>query len=132
MNTQFWTIPGFDNMSKQELFDMSVAHIASTRQKSMNGTECCYGGSGCAAACFLQPEKRDAADRERNWGKSSSWNSLAELQRVPAHERELVCALQRAHDNSDNLAFMPEWKSRMLVVAKNYGLSTDKLDAVPV
>ena len=142
MNEQFITIEGFEKLSKQELFDMSVAHIAKTRQKSLKTVVfpgaagsyklCSYSGSGCAAACFIKPEYREMADG-LGGGETAGWYSVLDAGRAPAHEESLISGMQGAHDAArDGDAFLSEWKKNMRRVAEQHSLSTTLLDAVPV
>lgn len=132
----YLTIDGFEKLSKQEIFDMSVAHIASTRKKSIAGTHCVYSGSGCAAACFLKPKYRKNADTvvatQHGWPIGTGWSDLQYREAVPKHEEGLVSWLQNCHDRAPEEAFMQQWKDAMRKLAAHYGLSTEKLDAVPV
>lgn len=131
----YLTIEGFEKLSQQEIFDMSVAHIASTRKKSMDGSQCVYSGSGCAAACFLKPECRERADSAEpthaTFAGSSGWYGLQINGLVPVHEADLVAWLQECHDDAPEEIFMQQWKENMVDLAAMCGLSTEKLDAVP-
>ena len=47
-------IPGFESLTKQQLFDISSAHILKTRTRCVTSSGgCTYRGVGCAAAPFL-------------------------------------------------------------------------------
>lgn len=137
----YLTIDGFEKLTQQEIFDMSVAHIASTRKKSVRlveadgetGARCVYSGSGCGAAPFLRPECRKEADDiyDSEWA-SASWSGLRGARLVPEHQMALVAYLQRCHDTSSEDRFVAEWKEKMQVAASEFSLSTEKLDAVPV
>lgn len=139
------TIPGFEQMSQQQLFDTSVAHVAKTRTRSvrtsrdplgLSGSKpvCVYSGCGCAAAPFLLESERDNADG------LGGWTSLVNRQVVPLHEADFVRELQRAHDlgadvkNSDPNyePFMVGWKRRMYNIADIFKLDTTELDKVEV
>jgi hypothetical protein len=139
MSDRLLTIPGFESLSRQELFDISVAHIASTRKASLgtipgeSGDRCVYSGIGCAAAPFLREECREKADTVGSWG-ILTWEKYA-----PEVNRDLVKELQNCHDAAwdknapdPDRTFMLEWKRRMGYVAQNYGLDTTKLFAVEV
>jgi hypothetical protein len=119
MSTKLITIEGFEQLSKQQLFDMSLAHIRSTRKKSMQGSKCVYSGHGCAAAPFIRPEFRAYADRRQG----TTWEQLREGCLVPSHQYEFVRSLQLCHDNSprdDN--FMNEFNRGMERIASLNGL----------
>lgn len=139
----YLTIPGFEQMSQQELFDASVAHVATTRQKSVQTINdpfigkpvqrCVYGGCGCAASPFLTPEGRTVADGV----DGASWGRLASLEDgplVPEHEAKFVSYLQDCHDDAHNEGeeFVRSWKQMMKRLAFDYNLDTSKLDAVEV
>lgn len=125
----YLTIEGFDQLSKQELFDMSVAHVGQTRTKSTTIKGCAYSGTGCAAAPFLKPENRTVADNMLMMG--TSWLSLVEMEKVPRHEHLFVVRLQACHDGSpEGDSFMHMWTFSMRQLAEQHGLSTEKLDAI--
>lgn len=128
----YLTIPGFESLTAQQVFDLSVAHIASTRTKSLDPTDsdrrCIYSGSGCAAAPFLREECRKEADDATRGG----WRILMSKGLVPGNNDELITLLQNAHDRTqDDQPFMPQWKAHMIQVAGYYELSTTELDKVP-
>lgn len=127
--SKYITIEGFEKLSKQQMFDMSVKHIAKTRKKSIKGASpwtstCSYSGIGCAAAPFIRPELRESAE----W---SSWRALSRDGRVPLHHEDLVQALQHCHDGARTEHFVSEWKLHMKQLAVHENLSTEKLDCVP-
>lgn len=114
MSTKRITIEGFEQLSKQQLFDMSLAHIRSTRKKSTQGSKCVYSGPGCAAAPFIRPEFRAYADRR----KGTTWDQLQEEGLVPSHEYVFVNSLQLCHDNSPrDDDFMKEFNRGMERIA---------------
>jgi hypothetical protein len=119
-------IPGFKEMSKQQLFDMSARHILTTRQKSMisGGAKCIYSGLGCAAAPFLLPEVRKSADNRTG----TTWRALADIHHVvPYHEVDFIAELQHCHDCADQDYFMTHWESSTRRLANKYGLSIEVL-----
>lgn len=129
----FVTIPGFEAMTRQQLFDLSLAHIRSTGVKSTRKKQsgavfknvCCYGGTGCAAAVFLQPEYRDAFDQMAG-GEGYAWTALARAGHVSPHEVEFVSYLQAAHDRAGTHGegqFMADYENRMRRLAENYDLT---------
>lgn len=126
--SNFYTIPGFQKMSKQRIFNMAVAHIAKTRQASMDsGGSCAYAGSGCNAAPLLRESCRADAD---NIG---AWDELVERRIVPTTNAEFIRELQYAHDDASSTNnFMEGWSRRMRNLATEYNLSTSTLDKVPL
>lgn len=121
------TIEGFEDLTQQQMFDMSARHVLSTGQKSMGkGGVCQYGGVGCAASPFLRPEKRELMDSDE-----SGWDNLYDDKFVPSHQHDLVCAMQSAHDNSKDNDFIVNFKVAMRKVAAEFDLSDAVLDTPP-
>lgn len=120
-------IEGFENLSKQELFNMSARHILSTGQQSTAGTACIYGGTGCAAAPFLLPECRAGLDKYE-----LNWTGLRDKGLVPDHEYHFVTQLQNCHDSfawrTAEIPFMDHWRKRMKAVATEHQLSSEVLN----
>ena len=113
-------IPGFDNLTRQQMFDISLAHIRSTRKKSKEGANCVYTGSGCAAAPFIEPENRAAMD---DWDASAAWLGLIRGHGVSSHEADFVTELQKCHDRATDDDFMYSYERRMERLARNCGLT---------
>lgn len=113
----YHTIEGFEQLSKQQLFDMAAAHVLKNGRPSRAITGVCtYGGIGCAAAPFLKPESREALH--------GSWSTLIELGSVPAHEGQFVQELQCCHDTAHrDVLFISDFQHKMLYLADEYGLS---------
>ena len=121
--TQPYSIEGFDSLTKQQMFDMSAAHILSTKRKSCyeDAPKCFYSGSGCGAAVFIKPEGREVCDNSIN----GTWEGLASDGLVSSHEAEFVQKLQWAHDDASSSPedFLDSWKTRMRSVAAEYRLA---------
>lgn len=113
-------IPGFDNLTRQQMFDMSLAHIRTTRTQSVEGHTCVYTGSGCAAAPFIEPESRAAMDYH---AARTAWRDLVCEHDVSSHEADFVAALQHCHDNVTVDEFMYSYERRMEWLARNCGLT---------
>ncbi len=114
------TVPGFEQLSKQQLFDISAKHILSTGVKSVQpgGSTCVFAGTGCAAAPFLKPEVRDELDK-----KGMAWDELVLAGYLPEHERELIFRLQCCHDQAPKGdSFLDYWREKMRGVADDFGL----------
>lgn len=92
------TIDGFENMTAQECLDLSVNHLFTTMKKSMNGGECTYTGSGCAAAPFIKPEFRKAMDTNAPNKTSSSWSGICRDGYASSENSKLIIGLQQSHD----------------------------------
>ena len=114
-----YVIEGFESLSKQQMFDMALAHIRSTRIKSVNslgsGT---YSGSGCAASVFLTERGKQEL--------SDCWMTHVSMGDVPDHEASFVQALQTAHDmcasGYPDDAFMECYENAMRATAIEYRL----------
>lgn len=124
------TVPGFSQMTKQNIFDRAVRHIAKTQRKSVgyNG-DCVYSGSGCNASILIREDKRKFADE---LDSGSAWDDLVHDDHVPDTNMEFVLSLQYAHDNAgvvnSGLNFLSGYKNRMKDVAIEWGLKTNILD----
>jgi hypothetical protein len=120
-----YVIDGFEQLSAQQMFDMTVEHIQKTRRRSHKAHYgCSYSGSGCAASVFLKPEFHEAAD------PLGAWSGLARDGKVPEHELDFVKELQKAHDFSSDDEFMEQWNYRMRDIAEGYGLDTSQLETL--
>lgn len=117
------TIDGFEQLTKQQLFDISLNHIRTTRERSMGdgGADCTYQGKGCAAAPFIKPEHREFADTGGIGLNAAPWSTLASKMLVPGHESVLVQSLQHCHDLAGN-DFMKDYEQRMSNLAGWEGL----------
>lgn len=127
-------IDGFEDLTQEQMFDMSLDHIATTRKASLcPDGGCIYGGSGCNAAPFLTPEGRIYADTKY---RGMGWGTLVDKGEVPKHHEGIIYALQGAHDyaavrhGSDTVGFMLTYVSRMAEIAGGYKLDTTKLQAL--
>lgn len=118
------TIDGFEQLTKQQLFDTSLNHIRITREPSMTagGAYCTYQGKGCAAAPFIKPEHREFADTGDTELKTAAWSTLVHKMLVPNHERDLVQKLQQCHDLANRARFMQDYERRMADLAEQEGL----------
>ena len=122
--TQYITIEGFESLTKQQMFDMSAKHVLANGRRSTDAGGCVYSGIGCAAAPFIKPEDREAADSAE---AGSTWPFLCSANLVPGHNSGLVAAMQRCHDSADSNGFVKDFKKRMREVAEWYNLSADVL-----
>lgn len=134
------TIDNLDNLSKQELFDMSAHHILSTRLKSFNISTrtCSYSGFGCGAAPFLKSDYRELADSFGSWDSlvGCSWDGSIGISSartstrnftISGHEHRFIRELQRCHDNAPEENFISEWTWKMRVLAEEYQLNSKVL-----
>ena len=124
MTEQRCTIPGFDRLTKQQMFNMAAKHLLSTRAKSFYNGSCTYSGLGCAASVFLKEETREKLDFE------GSWSDLVHAKFASKHNETFVNVLQVAHDGAAWLddGFLEDWKERMKTVAQNYNLDASILE----
>lgn len=115
-------IPGFQDLTPQECFDLAATHILSTGQASINENgRCSYNGIGCAASPFLTPEARE--------NLVSTWTTLQQMGLVPDANLQLIDQLQDAHDdiagavlNRPELKFMDLWRAEMREIARRFHL----------
>lgn len=121
------TIPEFEQLSEQQIFDMSVDHITKTGRPSMSDSgNCTYRGIGCAAAPFLTPEGRQEAG-------ATPWEILMTTGRVPRDHSTLVQQLQKCHDEPA-LAAVPDESFRRRFadaadeVASKFNLVTESVE----
>ena len=134
--TIYITIPGFEKLTKQEMFDISARHILATGKPSVNegSTLCVYAGSGCAAAPFIREDQREIADGLDIGARGTGWKSLSDNGHVPKHEDDFVVRLQLCHDDAitvsseEDFNFMELWEDSMRILAAEHGLSTAVLD----
>ena len=106
-------IDGFEDLTPQQLFDMSLAHLRTTRKPSMDPVfGCTYGGSGCAAAPFLKPELRGQIDKCAGTG-GINWATLTSTGLVPVKNSDLIAEFQRAHDVNHSIADPEEFMKRV-------------------
>ena len=118
-------IPGFTSLSKQQLFNMSAAHVIKNGKSSRDDRtgRCIYSGIGCAAAPFLTKDARE--------NLSAPWDSLCFSQQVPNHEADFILHLQRCHDRARptwGLEFIASYKKSMRELATSNYLSAAVLD----
>lgn len=114
----FITIDGFEDMSAQEIFDISAGHLLGQMRKSQDeeGT-CRYRGPEglmCAAGPFLDGNKISPGKLV----EGMSWLSLLSLGHVPEEHADLVSRLQAIHDGH-----MPRlWHKLLRKEAKRMGI----------
>ena len=121
-NPQDNVIPGFEKLSKQELFDMAAAHILKNGEPSIEAGACVYTGIGCAASPFLTERGKHELQ--------GSWTQLRLNGTVPTHEYHFVQCMQQCHDEwggfQHNLRgpdFIHKFKESMRELAKANNLS---------
>lgn len=116
----YYTIKGFEDLSAQRVFDMSVNHLRKQKARSMSPggpneyPVCAYRGEQgmmCAAGIFLN-------DRDAKLCEGKSWDWLADNKMVPTNHHNLIVALQCCHD----YLIVPEWETRLKKIARDFNL----------
>lgn len=117
-------IPGFESLTKQQLFDMAAKHVLTNGRPSFDeyGGQCSYKGIGCAAAPFLTEKAREVLN--------GSWGSLARGGYVPDNNKKFVQQIQDCHNlnSRGSDGFVNLFKISMKDVAKQHNLNTFVLD----
>ena len=118
------TIPGFAELSPQQAFDLSLAHLRTTRVQSMDtdaGT-CSYGGTGCAAAPFLTADTREALIGTDD--NTKCWHRLRNAFDLPDTNANLIFEMQSVHDSAPSSGdFMEHIEYGYEGVAARYDLT---------
>lgn len=119
------TIDGFEELTEQQLFDMSVNHIrkkgkpAVTSLVSSLQRRCSYE-HGCAASVFIDKQFISVAE------DNGSWLTLFNRKLVPVTYFNLIFELQIAHDSnafgvtSEN--FLKKFECSVKNIAEKYNL----------
>ena len=128
-NTKYATIPGFEQLTAQQVFDMSASHLLKQMEQSLlpgwsenspNG-RCFYRGENglkCAAGVFLTEEGARECDLYDNCGSGSGWRELVHARLVPDTNESLIQRLQLIHDH-----YWPsEWREKLIALAADFGL----------
>lgn len=126
MQNEYITIDGFENLSEQEIFDISLTHVRKNGTPSVtfrHGTfGCIYSGIGCAAAPFIKLEYRETAD-----DTGGAWGELLQNKMVPNNNFIFMSKIQNAHDSAavtkmDGEKFIKLFNSDMFQISRNYNL----------
>lgn len=123
-------ISNFDQLTKQDMFDMALAHVRKTGKQSMRYGACCYTGIGCAASVFIDPESLANMSKKNNGRR---WRDLVTSNEMSTHEQSFVSRLQTCHDSyiasyqlndADNdTMFMHHYEAHMRALAESNGLT---------
>jgi hypothetical protein len=133
-----WTIDGFEQMTKQALFDMAATHLL-TQGRQSRGMKfsqlenkliqsCLYNGPEgltCGAGIFLKPEFRADADKYGPW-----WDVVNnQPEAMPKKHQAFVHEVQHIHDGwkPGDKTFKEHAKDGLYKLAKVYHLKTDVL-----
>ena len=117
----YYTIEGFEQLTKEQLLIMSVTHVLTTQEKSNTKGTCKYAGIGCAASPFLREECREEAD-----DMAGSWEALSDIGLVPNVNSGFINEMQRAHDwarSRKGVLFVGEYMFRIGIVCAIYNIS---------
>lgn len=118
----YYTIEGFEQLTKEQLLIMSVTHVLTTQEKSHTKGLCTYAGIGCAASPFLREECREEADL-----KAGSWEALSDIGLVPGANSGFITELQRAHDwarSKKGALFIGEYMFRIGILCANHKIKS--------
>ena len=126
-------ISNFDQLTKQDMFDMALAHVRKNGKQSMQSMRdgvCCYTGIGCAASVFIDPESLAKLSPKDN---GSCWEVLVTNNGLSEHEQAFVSHVQSCHDDyatnyklsdaDDDAAFMHHYEERMKALAEEHDLT---------
>ena len=123
-------ISNFDQLTKQDMFDMALAHVRKNGKQSKHNGGCCYTGIGCAASVFIDPESLAKMPPDND---GRSWERLVMVNELSEHEHVFVSRLQTCHDDygasyklsdADNdAAFMQQYETRMRKLAEEHDLT---------
>lgn len=123
-------ISNFDQLTKQQIFDMALAHVRKNGKQSMHNGVCCYTGIGCAASVFIDPKSLATLSTDDN---GLRWKILVTNNELSTHEQSFVSRLQACHDSyaasyqlsdADNDAmFMQHYENRMRALAEDNDLT---------
>lgn len=123
-------ISNFDQLTKQDMFDMALAHVRKNGTQSMRYGVCCYTGIGCAASVFIDPESLAKMSSNNN---GSRWKKLVINNGLSDHEQAFVSRLQTCHDgyaasyklsDADNdIMYMQQYETHMRALAEEHDLT---------
>lgn len=123
-------ISNFDQLTKQDMFDMALAHVRKNGKQSMRDGVCCYTGIGCAASVFIDPKSLATLSTDDN---GLRWRILVTNNGLSMHEQAFVSRLQSCHDSyaasyqlsdADNdTMFMHHYEAHMRALAESNGLT---------
>jgi len=128
-NTKYATIPGFEQLTAQQVFDMSASHLLKQMEQSREPQVlpsapsglCLYrneAGLKCAAGVFLTDAGAEECDAYDNCGSGSGWGTLSDAGLVPNTNERLILHLQDTHDNH----WPSEWRACLIRLAAEFGL----------
>lgn len=123
-------ISNFDQLTKQDMFDMALAHVRKNGKQSMHDGKCCYTGIGCAASVFIDPESLAKLSQKNN---GQRWKNLVMNNGLSMHERAFVSSLQGCHDRyipahelsdaENDVLFMRQYEEHMRALADKHDLT---------
>lgn len=124
-------ISNFDQLTKQDMFDMALAHVRKNGKQSMRDGVCCYTGIGCAASVFIDPESLATLSTDDNGRR---WRVLVMNNGLSMHEQAFVSSLQDCHDRcyipthvlsdaENDVLFMRQYELHMRALADKHDLT---------
>ena len=123
-------ISNFDQLTKQDIFDMALAHVRKTGKQSMHEGRCCYTGIGCAASVFIDPESLAKMSKKNNGRR---WRHLVTINDLSSHEQDFISCLQTCHDRyipahelsdaENDVLFMRQYEEHMRALADKHDLT---------
>lgn len=116
----YMTIPGFEDMTAQQVFDMSAAHLLRQMVRSEKPGACLYrsGELACAAGVFLTDAGAEIAD-SMGGSDGSPWDRVVAAKIAPSTNESLIGSLQAIHDFREP----DEWRRALRLLAKEYNLN---------
>ena len=110
------TLATLPQATAQEVFDQVATHLLKQNEKSEDLYRCLYRGSNnlkCAAGCLI-------SDQEYNdLLEGNPWASLINSGYVPSEHADLICSLQRVHDENS----VGDWPELLSKVAREFNLT---------
>lgn len=126
-----------DVLSDQQIFDHVVEHMAKQGGPSVSARGLCQyrgpSGRSCAVGCLLTDEEANALGNEKSLAEVYSILPLRLRGGCSLAREQLLARLQHTHDDfsgMDGEDYLREWLFAMRRLARDFGLSTAKLDQV--
>ena len=109
------TLKTLPEATAQEVFEQVAKHLIKQNDKSIDYGLCRYKKVRltCAAGCLIGDNEYNEERMERN-----SWITLVKEKLVPKNHSDLICDLQKVHDNKD----VDKWKEELTKVAIAHNL----------
>lgn len=114
------TIDGFEELTAQQVFDISKNHLLAQKEKStvdptsLSSANCKYRGPNglmCAAGPFLKDGAAESCE-------GFNWADLVVEGTVPDNNADLISVLQECHDNCK----VEHWPEQLKDIAEDFKL----------